>query len=231
MRAERVASARLAAALCAAAIALPGVARGAPAPAPAPASGIEGAKAAAVDGDRSFQLGRFDAAIEAYERAFSLDPQPAFLFNIGLAHRRQYQIDGKAEHLLRARELYRNYLKLDPASPRRAGVEKVLVELEAQIEDTRRNAAPPVPPPVATPTSPPPVAPPPPPAAAPPAPATTPALVVARPAEPAPPSSSRKWLLIGGAAVVIAAAIAVTAILIANRGSSFDGPGVDLTRR
>src|SRR3954469_2084942 len=96
------------------------------------------AKAAFVEGDRSFQLGKFDAAIEAYERAFGIDPQPAFLFNIALAHRRQYEIDGQIDHLARARELYRNYLKLQPQSGgNRPGVERLIAELTAKIELAR----------------------------------------------------------------------------------------------
>src|SRR5688572_26593308 len=104
----------------------------------------ENAKALFQEGERDFQLGKFDTAIQAYERAFNLDPQPAFIFNIALAHRRQYEIDGKLEHLLRARELYRNYLKLDPGSANRTGVEKLITELGARIDDARaQNAEPP----------------------------------------------------------------------------------------
>jgi len=208
--------------VCAAAVAViagaPGAARAAP-------GDVDGAKAALGDGDRSFQLGRFEDAIQAYERAFSLDPQPAFLFNIGLAHRRQYQIDGKLEHLLRARELYRNYLKLDPASPRRAGVEKVLDELEAQIEEARRGSPGPVAPPSPLPPAPPARARP-----------DAPVLVAPAPSEkaaaPAPPPSSSKtrWLLVVGAAAVAAAAAAIV-LAARSSGTPFDGPGVDLTPR
>ena len=146
----------------------------------------ENAKAIFQDGERNFQLGKFEAAIEAYERAFNLDPQPAFIFNIALAHRRQYEIDGKLDHLLRARELYRNYLKLDPDSPNRPGVEKLITELGARIDQARAGrvepppaavaSAPPTPPAVV----PPPVIAPPPPAA--PTPTADPAPLVTEPA-------------------------------------------------
>ncbi len=121
----------------------------------------ENAKAMFQDGERNFQLGKFEAAIEAYERAFNLDPQPAFIFNIALAHRRQYEIDGKLEHLLRARELYRNYLKLDPDSPNRPGVEKLITELGARIDQARAGRVEPPPAAVASAPPPPPAAPPP----------------------------------------------------------------------
>src|SRR6478609_2804109 len=100
------------------------------------------ARAAFGEGERNFQLGKFDAAIDAYERAFGLDPQPAFLFNIALSHRRQYEIDGKIDHLARARELYRNYLKLEPQAANRAGVEKLIGELTAKIDATRDKPEP-----------------------------------------------------------------------------------------
>src|SRR6187402_1921179 len=121
------------------AVAFVATARATSAPAAPPR---DSAKAIFLEGERKFQLGKFDAAIEAYERAFNLDPQPAFIFNIALAHRRQYEIDGKLEHLLRARELYRNYLKLDPASPHRAGVEKLISELGARIDQARSGSGP-----------------------------------------------------------------------------------------
>jgi tetratricopeptide (TPR) repeat protein len=204
------------------AAALAGRAEAAPADNPA-------AKAAFTEGERSFQLGKFDAAIDAYERAFGLDPQPAFLFNIALSHRRQYEIDGRIDHLARARELYRNYLKLEPQTVHKAGVEKLIAELTEKIDLARVTQDPP--PPVAAPaassisamgvT----------PAAAPPAPApSTTAAVLSAPAETveAPPSSRRRWVI--GGTIAAAAVVAAIAIFFAMRSNpSFDGPGVNVT--
>jgi tetratricopeptide (TPR) repeat protein len=186
------------------------------------------AKAAFVEGERNFQLGKFEAAIDAYERAFGLDPQPAFLFNIALAQRRQYEIDGRIEHLARARELYRNYLKVEPQSDHRAGVEKLIVELTAKIELSRGKPEP-VPPPIAAAApAPAPAAPAGKPPAAPQAPAAErPVAVLAAPgadAEP-PRSSSRKWVI--GGTIAAAAVVAAVAIFFVTRGGpSFDGPPV-----
>ena len=206
------------------------------------------AKTIFQDGERDFQLGKFDAAIEAYERAFNLDPQPAFIFNIALAHRRQYEIDGKLEHLLRARELYRNYLKLDPTTPHRPGVEKLITDLGARIEQARAASAPPLPPVAPAPPPPPSPAAPPatsgaplaaaapaalPPAAAP-APTSEAASLVTAPAgggRPDEKSSSKKtWLIAGGIAAVVVAA-AVTIVLVMRSDEPFDGPGIDVTPR
>jgi tetratricopeptide (TPR) repeat protein len=181
------------------------------------------AKAAFTEGERNFQLGKFDAAIDAYERAFGLDPQPAFLFNIALSHRRQYEIDGRIDHLARARELYRNYLKLEPHAPNRSGVEKLISELSARIDAARSG---------------------------PPEPAQTPApadsaaalpVAAAPPEQPAavlssapagavepPASSTRRWVI--GGSVAAAAVVAALAIFFITRsGPSFDGPGVNVT--
>jgi tetratricopeptide (TPR) repeat protein len=193
----------------------------------------DNAKAIFQDGERNFQLGKFDVAIEAYERAFNLDPQPAFIFNIALAHRRQYEIDGKLEHLLRARELYRNYLKLDPDSPQRPGVEKLITELGARIDQARAGRA--EPPPAAFAPAPTPPAPAPPVAAPPPAaptPTPDPLPLVTEPAIAArsedQSSSTKTWLIAGGITAVVIAA-AVTVLLVTRSGPSFDGPGIDVT--
>src|SRR3954449_10945965 len=101
------------------------------------------ARAAFSEGERNFQLGKFDAAIDAYEKAFGLDPQPAFLFNIALSHRRQYEIDGQIDHLVRARELYRNYLRLEPQASNKAGVERLISDLSVKIDAARGRPEPP----------------------------------------------------------------------------------------
>jgi tetratricopeptide (TPR) repeat protein len=183
------------------------------------------AKAAFVEGERSFELGKFEDAIAAYERAFGLDPQPAFIFNIALAHRRQYELDGKLEHLLRARELYRNYLRLDPASPRRAGVEKILADLSARIEQAGGAQATTTPPPGgSTPglraPAPPPAREPPPPFA-PGGPVKTP---------PERRESHGAWFVVGGL-VALGAVVVVLAALHERQSPSFDGPPVDLRPR
>ena len=190
------------------------------------------ARAAFGEGERNFQLGKFDAAIDAYERAFGLDPQPAFLFNIALSHRRQYEIDGQIDHLARARELYRNYLRLEPQATNRAGVEKLINDLTTKIDAARgrpeAETAPASPEPASTSTIT--TAPGPLPGAASPSSPTRPAAVLASPAQPvAPPSSSiRRWV-IGGTVAAAAVVAALAVFFITRSGPSFDGPGVNVT--
>jgi tetratricopeptide (TPR) repeat protein len=186
---------------------------------PARAADPEAARAASAEGDRSFELGKFEQAIAAYERAFSLDAQPAFIFNIALAHRRQFELDGQLDHLLRARELYRNYLRLDPHSPRRAAVEKIVTELTAKVDEAHGHAprdAPPAPrPPPARPVA---LVP------GPPAVADIPA--------PRPRSSSHAAFYVAAGAALAAVLLAgVVLVLAHDRSPSFDGPPVDLRPR
>jgi tetratricopeptide (TPR) repeat protein len=214
----------------ASAVAMAGRAEAAP-----PAAENTAAKAAFIEGERNFQLGKFDAAIEAYARAFGLDPQPAFLFNIALSHRRQYEIDGQVDHQARARELYRNYLRLEPQATNRAGVEKLISDLTAKIDAARGRPeappgpVPPVPPQAATASAasggtvpfPGPVVPSSP---------AQPAAVLASPPAPVapPPSSKRRWL-IGGTVAAAAVVAALAIVFITRSGPSFDGPGVNVT--
>jgi tetratricopeptide (TPR) repeat protein len=163
------------------------------------------AREAFDEAERLYQLGRFEEAIASYEKAYALDAQPAFLYNIALAHRRQFEIDKKPEHLRRARELYRNYLRLEPTTPRRAAIERTIDELGARLE---KESKPPPPPPRLT---------------APPE-APTPALIAVPAAEP-PHRSTAGWWIAGGAAVV---AGVVLVVLLTRGGSGTDGPTVNL---
>jgi len=193
------------------------------------------ARAAFGEGERNFQLGKFDAAIDAYERAFGLDPQPAFLFNIALSHRRQYEIDGLIDHLARARELYRNYLRLEPQATNRAGVEKLISDLTTKIDAARGRSDVPTAP--ASPAAPEPAStstittgPGPLPGAVSPSSPTRPAAVLASPAQPiAPPSSSTRRWVIGGTVAAAAVVAALAVFFITRSGPSFDGPGVNVT--
>jgi tetratricopeptide (TPR) repeat protein len=75
--------------------------------------------------DKLFALGRFDEALESYEKAFDAKPIPDFLFNIGQCYRNL----GDYESAIFS---FRKFLTLDPETPRRAAVEQLIDELEAK---------------------------------------------------------------------------------------------------
>ncbi len=84
-------------------------------------------------GQRLFDLRRFKQALRAYEQAYEAKALPAFLFNIGQCH---YNL-GDFESALFS---YRRFLKLSPKTPKRKAVEKLIVQLELELEESRKAA-------------------------------------------------------------------------------------------
>ena len=81
-------------------------------------------------GARAYDAGDFSTAIEAFEAAEKLAPRPAILFSAAQAHRRQYFLDGKAEHLRAAIQDYRAYVDATPPGQgRRADAAQALTDL------------------------------------------------------------------------------------------------------
>lgn len=76
-------------------------------------------------GEKLFALGRFDDALEQYEKAFEAKPLPGFLFNIAQCHRNLGNID-------QAIFSYRKYLRESPDAENREAVEKQIEELEEE---------------------------------------------------------------------------------------------------
>jgi len=92
------------------------------------------AKAHFYRGQRLFDLRRFKQALRAYEQAYEAKAIPAFLFNIGQCH---YNL-GDFESALFS---YRRFLKLSPRTPKRKAVERLIVKLELELEESRKAAA------------------------------------------------------------------------------------------
>ena len=90
---------------------------------------VDQAKALFSAGASAYDKGDYIAAIQAFEGAAKLAPRPALVFSLAQAHRRQYYIDSKAEHLRAAVDLYRAYLEQAPDGNRRADASQALQEL------------------------------------------------------------------------------------------------------
>jgi len=73
--------------------------------APAVSRAEESARELFDKGTAAYALGHFDEAAQDYEKAFSLKPDPALLFNAAQAHR-------QASNKKRALVLYQNYIRL-----------------------------------------------------------------------------------------------------------------------
>ncbi|MBX3154549.1 MAG: tetratricopeptide repeat protein [Deltaproteobacteria bacterium] len=74
-------------------------------------------------GEKLFALGKFEEALEHYQKAYDAKPLPAFLFNIGQCHRNLNDYDA-------AIFSFRKYLKLEPDASNRDKVEALIEDLE-----------------------------------------------------------------------------------------------------
>ena len=96
------------------------------------------AKAAYEEATKAYNLGKFDKAIEAYERAYDLKPDPVFLFNIAQSHRLN-------NNFKQALFFYKSFLRNAPDAPNRAQIEERIAELEEWVAKQQVTAnAPPV---------------------------------------------------------------------------------------
>src|SRR5689334_21413543 len=77
-------------------------------------------------GTKYYALGRFPEAIENYEKAFEIKPDPIFLYNIAQAHRLNNNFE-------RAKFFYKSFLRQMPDAPNRADVEKRISEMDAAL--------------------------------------------------------------------------------------------------
>jgi len=83
-------------------------------------------------GEKLFALGKFDDALAEYEAAFDAQPLPEFLFNIGQCHRNLKDYEA-------AIFSFKKYLRLRPDAANRRAVEKLVTQLEAQLEDVEAD--------------------------------------------------------------------------------------------
>lgn len=124
---------------------------GAPAPAPpaAPASpapkasavppapvnptpdAIAKAKAVFDAGGRAYEQGDFDAAIQAFEQAYSMSGRPSILFSLAQSRRKRFAETASASDRDAAIELYRAYLDQVKTGGRRADAQRGLESLGA----------------------------------------------------------------------------------------------------
>jgi tetratricopeptide (TPR) repeat protein len=175
---------------------------------------------------RAYDVGKYNEAIEDYQKAYEIGGDPPMLYNIAQA----YRLNDQPSEALR---FYRRYLQRAPGARNREDVERKIADLEKVVEERRKAAlAAPPPPPPPTPVAPTPPAPTPPsptPPATPPAtppPGSSesgPSTTVERKATPLEePSVARQvisWSLLG-AGVLAGAGALVTGLI--SKGKSND---------
>ena len=88
------------------------------------------AKTYFVAGAQAYSVGKYEAAIQAFDEAYRQAPRSAILFSTAQALRRQYFVDRERGRLDRAIELFRRYVREVPQGGRRADAVQALSELE-----------------------------------------------------------------------------------------------------
>ena len=91
------------------------------------ADDVSEARAHFDKGSKAYELGLFDEAIAEYTEAYKLKDDPAFLYNLGQAHR-------LAGHAAEALRFFRMYLIKEPASERRDDVLGKIEVLRGKVE-------------------------------------------------------------------------------------------------
>jgi tetratricopeptide (TPR) repeat protein len=99
----------------------------APRPASADDASMRSAKRHFERGERLFALGKFDQALDEYQKAYDARAISDFLFNIGQCYRNLEQYD-------EAIFSFKKYLKDTPDAPNRDAVDRLIAELELKKE-------------------------------------------------------------------------------------------------
>lgn len=84
-------------------------------------------------GAHAYSLGAFAAAARAFEDAYAEDPQPAILFSLSQARRRQFIVEPRREILQQALAGFEQYLRLVPQGGRRADAAQAVEELRTTL--------------------------------------------------------------------------------------------------
>jgi tetratricopeptide (TPR) repeat protein len=82
------------------------------------------------EGVARYDLGRFDQAIDLFEKAYEVHPYPEILFNLGQAHRQKKGYE-------RAIFFFRAYLRNKPRAENRQEVAELIAEMEQLLEAQR----------------------------------------------------------------------------------------------
>ncbi len=162
---------------------------------------------------RAYDLGKYQEAVDEYQKVYEIDGDPVMLYNIAQA----YRLNDQPQESI---HFYRRYLQRSPEARNKDDVERKITAMEKLIEERRKAAAAVVPPPprpaVVEPKP-----------EAPPPPVVTTPIVVAPPPPPppTPPSATRR--VIGWSMVGVGVASGVVAIIEGVRAKN---RGDEITR-
>src|SRR5271163_1403602 len=87
------------------------------------------ARARYTEGETALRLGHYLDAIEAFEDSYRLSNKVEILYNIGLAYRRAYSVDGRPEYLRRALDIYKTFARMARSPAEKRAASQVISEL------------------------------------------------------------------------------------------------------
>ena len=82
------------------------------------------------EGLKHYNLGEYDAAIDAFKKAYAISSAPGLLFNIAQSYRLKKDYE-------QASNFYLTYLRLKPDAPNRADVEQRIDEMNKLLEEQK----------------------------------------------------------------------------------------------
>src|SRR5437763_8200594 len=90
---------------------------------------------------RAYDLGKYQEAVEEYQKVYEIDGDPVMLYNIAQA----YRLNDQPQESI---HFYRRYLQRSPEARNKEDVERKIATQEKVIEDKRKAAAAVQPPPI-----------------------------------------------------------------------------------
>lgn len=89
--------------------------------------------------EKAVRLSRFTAAIDGYAAAYELWPQPALLFNLAQAQRKQFTVDHHLDRLAKAEDLILTYRREGKGEVAAATLDEILTEIRGQRAEYQRR--------------------------------------------------------------------------------------------
>ena len=92
---------------------------------------------------RAYDLGKYQEAVDEYQKVYEIDGDPVMLYNIAQA----YRLNDQPQESI---HFYRRYLQRSPEARNKEDVERKITAMEKLIEERRKAAALVAPPPPKT---------------------------------------------------------------------------------
>jgi hypothetical protein len=92
------------------------------------------------EGERAYRLGDFALAIEKFKAAYEASSKPQLLYNVGLAHKRNYEVTSDVADLRAAKAVLNNYLVEIEKDPE-VGDEEEIRDLVEDIDRLMQEAS------------------------------------------------------------------------------------------